>query len=182
MRNVKIAEKKLKRVAAKVGDSPVRLSVLCRYLNEEFKSLSVRFRSEAGTYFSVHGYFSPDHMNDPDDKRYNVVMIYDRADPKLVPARYIWDSILGVLVHEFRHGYQEQKRGFAASPSFKNTNTNLAYLSDYDEIDAYAFEAAYAIKNKMPHTWIKRKYKAIAISSPKVYNKFLKKLYLFTHK
>lgn len=193
MRNVTIAKNKLRKVAARLGDGPILLRVLCRHLNKEFKSMSVRFRSEAADYFSISGYFSPFHYLDPEEGlKYNVLIHYDNKDSKLVPTRFIWNEILLVLVHELRHGYQDKSRGmvllpFERRPKFKHRYKSVAatvdYLSDYDEIDAHAFEAAYAVTHGIPADWIHKKYKRVLGKyAPTLYQRFLKKLYLFSHK
>jgi hypothetical protein len=193
MRNVKIARKKLDRVAAQIGDREVKFSVLCRYLNKEFESLSVRFKSKAEEYYSfcVSGFFNSYSTVEFDEKRYNVNITYNKTTPYVNPNKILGEILL-VLVHEFRHGHQDSRRGLKLlpadkAPKFKHFNKklqeNVLYLSDYDELDAYAYEAAYAAKLNRDNSWIVNRYKKVlGKHAPKLYFRFLKKLYLFTNK
>ena len=57
----------------------------------------------------------------------------------------------------------------------------VRYLSDYDEIDAYAYEAAVALKmDEKTHTI--KQYDDIKEYAPDAWKRFHKKVYLFTHK
>jgi hypothetical protein len=193
MRNVRIAEKKLAKVAVKIGNDPIKFSTLCRHLNKEFKTLKVKFKSKGEDYYSycVTGFFNCYSNLEFNESRYNVDIAYDKAKPTVKP-KIVLEQILLVLVHELRHGYQDNKRKkkilpFERYPKFKHFNKklqeNVHYLGDYDELDAYAFEAAFAFKRGMDFDWIMSRYKkTLGKHAPALYQRFLKKFYLNCHK
>ena len=198
MRNLKIAESKLNRVAALIGSDPVPFSTICYYLNKEFKSLSVKFRSKGHTDYSISGHFNPYRERDEGDLRYNILITYDKRktnkNSTFIADNQFWKEIMLVMVHEFRHGYQNQQCkhniGIKSNSKFKNLSKfvreEINYLTDPNELDAYAFESAYAMKNNISNChnyWTVERYRVfVGKYDPKLYNKFLKKVYLFSHK
>ncbi len=203
MRNIKVAENKLNKVIKGIGNRDVKLPILIRYLNKEFQSLSVKFKSCKGEFFSISGYYSGNNKNS-NDSRYNVEITYEINDNIIIKTRLkdLIDQLLIVLIHEFRHGYQDRKRKFR----FKNNNAlfwrvqklskkfgidfnmmEYYYLIDYDEVDAYAYELAYVLRSSKSETidnsFIVSRYKKIvATFNQKAYNRFLKKVYLNMNK
>jgi hypothetical protein len=192
MRNVKIARKKLDQVIAQIGDRHIRMPILCRYLNKAFKSLKVRFTSKQGDDYSMSGNYAGDHR-DPDEGRYNVLLTYNKNEktfkPNLIFEDNFYDDIFAVVVHEMRHGYQYRKRGglrfekqFKAN-KFNEVSDEVMYLSDSDELDAYAYEVATAQKYGHRASWVIERYKRyFKETNPKIYNRFLNKVYKYAHK
>lgn len=193
MRNIRIAEKKLNKVATFIGDNPVRLSTICYHLNKEFKSLSVKFRSKLHNHYSISGHFNPYRFRDEGDMRYNVLITYEEKQ-KIVADKQFWEELMLILVHEFRHGYQNRKCpqniGLKYSAKFnhlsKFVRAEVSYLTEPNELDAYAYETAYAIDKNMANWhnhWTIERYRVFVDTyAPKLYKKFLKKVYLFSHK
>jgi hypothetical protein len=192
MYTVQIAEKKINRLIEEIGDRKMTIPTLCRYLNKTFRSMSVRFTSKLDDYFAITGMFGG-NLKVEDELRYNIHVHYDRKKEKIFPADSLLEAIFIVMVHEFRHGYQDTRRRKRILPiqrtlkfkhSVKTVQDSVNYLSDYDEIDAYAFEVAHAIKNgHKGYFWITQQYKkTLGKHAPELYKKFLKKVYLFSHK
>jgi hypothetical protein len=193
MRNVTSAVKRLDRVIAKVGDNEIKIPVFVRLLNKEFETLSVKFRSKQHEYYSISGYYSG-KIKDEDDSRYNIFITYEKTDNTLYPIG-IRSDLLAVIIHELRHGYQDNKRhnrlkyGGAsfdrmvkASDAIQNDKQEeFNYLANMDEMDAYAYEVAYSKKQGERSSWIINRYKnVVAEQDPKLYNRFLTKVYKFT--
>lgn len=186
------AEKKLDQLIEKIGDKKMTIPTICRYLNKTFRPMSVRFTSKLDNHFAITGLFGGNFKVE-DELRYNIHISYDRKKEKIFPADWLINEVFVVMVHEFRHGHQETKRKKKILPiqrslkfkhSMKNIQDSVNYLSDYDEIDAYAYEVAYSIKHGQKRNfWITQQYKkTLGKYAPKLYKRFLKKVYLFTHK
>ena len=177
----------MQRVSDKIGTRPIRISTLCYHLNREFKSLSVRFRSKSGEFFSISGYFSP-YKDYDKEGRYNVLISYEKEYPTITLDKEFCDELLLIMAHEFRHGQQFKRRDphYTSDSKFKHENIDVQeevrYLSEPCELDSYAFEAAYALKLGA-NNWTHERYKMfLGKYAPKLYNKFMKKVYLFSHK
>jgi hypothetical protein len=193
MRNITVAKNKLKKISHKLSDKKLSVVSLCRYLNKEFRNLSVKFRPKKGDFFSIAGEFAGDVRYD-NELRYNVDITWDKNQKYFIPTKDFYHQLLLTMIHEFRHGYQERRRNnkeimpWFRHPKFQHPKKDIVeevnYLSDYDELDAHAYEAAYELKHrKSKRSWVVNRYrKNLAIHNPKLFNKFLKKVYLFSHK
>ena len=193
MRTHKIIRNKLNRVRHKLK-FPVDASVLSRTLNEEFRAMKVRFKISSSWHYSLEGYYTA-YRETIDEPIYTVNISFDpfEYDDHIVEGRFLnntgfFNEIYYTLVHEFRHGYQSRKRNYKyLKPSKRYLHGSFHYYSCYDELDAYAYEAADAIKTEPSESfmktlkvnWIVRRYKQICKKeAPKVYNKLLKKIYV----
>jgi hypothetical protein len=192
MRNFRLAKKKLDAIAKKIGFRKVHYLVLSRMLNKEFESMSVRFKFWTDIYMPWKknyvvfsgGYNQP---SDGTEYRYTIEMCRDPNDPYIKPRKAFFNEAYLVLVHELRHGYQYRTRRFkksrAKDSSFKHFNRSVQdrvrYLSDYDEVDAYATEHAEALKINAP---IDNRYDLLKTYAPKVWQRYQKKVYLLSHK
>jgi len=180
MRNVTVAKKKLDAVIDRIGDREIRIPIFCRMLNKEFQSLSVKFKSKQMEFYSLSGHYGGDVKYD-DEGRYNVFITYAK-DEIMIHPRECKDDIFSVMVHEFRHGYQHSKR---PKKIFKKYYRDIVgdetfnYLSDYDELDAYAYETAFTRPSW--NDWITHRYRdVVGKVDPKIYHRFLTKVYKFT--
>lgn len=194
MRNITLAKKRMSLVAKRIGNKRLSMSSICKHLNAEFNSMSVKFECKKGDFFSVSGHYSGSRWDGDDDLMYNILIIYDQKTYKITKDFY--EEIFIVLVHEFRHGYQNRKRRHKIIDKKskyvdKRYPLYFNYLTDYDELDAHAYEVAYVFRNYIQDTsnrhitasWIINRYrKTVAKYNQKLYNKFLKKVYLFAHK
>ncbi len=194
MRNITLAKGRMKKVSERIGNKRLSMPTICRYLNDEFNTMSVKFRSKKGDFFSVSGHYSGSRWDGDDDLMYNILIIYDQKTYKISTEFY--QEIFIALVHEFRHGYQFRKRrnrdvNKKARYTDKRYPLSFSYLADYDELDAHAYEVAYVFRNYIQDTsnrhitasWIINRYrKIVAKHNQKLYNKFLKKVYVFAHK
>jgi len=192
MRNTRIAKKKLDAIAKKIGYRKIHYLVLSRMLNKEFKSLKTNFRFQRavarGSFFTAAGSYSPPNTSDS-PHRYTVYICRDGRIKYVKPRKAFFRDVYFVLAHEYGHGYQHRTRKFRnryeKKQSFRHKNKKtqemVRYLSDYDEIDAYAFEAAEAAKMG-ESTYTVRQYDEIKEYAPKAWKRFHKKVYLFTHK
>jgi hypothetical protein len=196
MRTHKIIRNKLNSVRRKLK-FPVDAAVLSRVLNEEFKAMKVRFRITCGWYYSVEGYYNA-YRESTDEPIYAIDVSFDlfECDDHIIEGKFLnndkfFDEIYYTLVHEFRHGYQNRRRNHKYLKPSKRYYNPLAtgtfhYYSFYDELDAYAYEAADAIvvtpksfMKALKSNWIVRRYRQICKKdAPKVYNKLLKKIYV----
>lgn len=183
MRNIDIALKKIVKIIDKIGDKPIRYSILSRMLNQEFKSMSVRFRCKKSNRCSLSGYYAGD-IQEENERRYNVLMNYDND---IIPVNYLLNhliEILYVMIHEFRHGYQYSRRPKKERYCrYKNDDDQFEYLSDQDELDAYAYGAAYQemLEGKGGADWIINRYRdVVSPRDPKLYHRFLSKVYKFS--
>jgi hypothetical protein len=195
MRNIKSAKKRLERVIDKIGYEKISMVSFCRLMNREFKPMSIRFHSKKSDYYSVSGNYMGNCDRD-EELRYKIDITWDRSEHKFKPTRSFYMDIFMVLVHEFRHSYQDRKRNITLeswhrTPKFNHPKKKVVeevnYLSDYDELDAYAYEVAFVFnmgtRKTIMSSWIVNRYrKALGKHAPKLYNKFLKKVYLYTHK
>lgn len=203
MYKVLVAHNKLQKISTKIGKKKISWATLVRYLNKEFKSQSVKFRSEQSEDPSIEGFYNPLYYTEDNELRYSIIIRYEKHMPKTRPRTDFYIDLLSALTHEFRHGYQDNKRNKMVylkklfSPGvphfhhrYKSVVMKVQYYGDYDELDAYAFEAAQAIKlqglnlrNVGNKSWVLSRYrKILGKYAPKLYNRFLKKLYLFLHK
>jgi hypothetical protein len=201
MRNLEIARKKLEKIQKRFGKDAVYARTFTRALNEEFKSLSVRFssRQEKGIppkRIIYSGYFNGLCKDQFDDKLYNVDIRTDMGGDWLLPHQCkMYREILCILAHEFRHGYQHRARkrrvNICKTRKIKHFNkyiqNEVNYLLDYDEIDAYAYAVAYELHIKrqplrhgLTKCWINRTLYSKYIKKyapPRYYKKFLRKVY-----
>jgi hypothetical protein len=194
MRNITLAKNKMERVARKIGNRRLSMPSICRHLNNEFNSMSVKFRNKKGDFFSVSGHYSGSRWDGDDDLMYNILIIYDQKTYKV--SKDFYQEIFIALIHEFRHGYQHRKRRHKninkkAKYMDKRYPIAFSYLTDYDEIDAHAYEVAHVFRNYIQDTsnrhitasWVINRYrKIVAKYDEKLYNRFLKKVYIFAHK
>jgi hypothetical protein len=154
MRNLKIAQKKLDKIAAEIGNGKIRSRTLIRKLNKEFKSLKVRFstRHDPKMYKSItcEGLYNG-RVKDQYDAIYSIIIIKDTKEVWIKPRRHaFFMEMYLILAHEFRHGYQDRRRKYRVNIREKATfhhfnkyvRDDVRYLIDYDEVDAYAFETA----------------------------------------
>jgi len=185
---VPLVHKKLLNVVNKIGKREVPYYIFVRYLNKEFRFLSVKFRSMPdriynSNFINVTGYYSGNEK-DEGERRYNIQISYPVNAKKLIPieSHDLMRSLFCCILHEIKHGQQDQKRKYKKRPYIANHRNDMEdYFSDYDELDAYAFEVgkSYSIR-KLDNSWVCNTYREIfAETNPKIYNKFLKKVYLY---
>ena len=177
MRTLKIVRNKLERIKQNLS-VPVTPEALSRALNKEFKSMKIRFKIEGLWQYYIEGeYNSCRHSTD--EPLYNIMIWYDIGDEFHRQIKNIFfEEIFYVIIHELRHGYQARQRNhkYLKPPKMR---TNKEYFSFYDEVDAYAFEAAVAIKDiENTGHWIIERYRNLfPKDNPKVYNRLMKKIY-----
>jgi len=176
-RNVKVARKKLDILVDTLQEREITIPSLCRYLNNTFNSMSIRFTSKLDDFFSISGFFAGSVKLD-NELRYNIHIDYDEKGFKINPKELLIDEIFPVIVHEFRHGYQERQRGKKQlKHQHRSASDDFSYLSDKDEIDANAFEAANCPNSS---NWLFSRYKEIFSKDyPEYYHRFLKKAYTY---
>lgn len=201
MRNEDKAKKKLKAVADKVRGRSIKFSSLSSILNKEFKDMPVKFifrgiKTPDKNWFALGGEYSCDaERTDKSDPKYTVTLEYWNGHPNIdsLPEKefnLIFNDLYYILCHEFRHGYQERKRNHKnIRTRFRNitvTNRMSHYYASYDELDAYAYETALYMKETgsgITTSWVWKKYKELFCNCDKVtYNRFMKKVYLLSHK
>lgn len=199
--NLERARKKLDRVAEKVGNRKISSRTFVRMLNREFRSMRVKFftkpLSKFGKYITVEGYYNG--ADREDGWVYTLYIIKDPKEKTIKPRRHgLFRELLLVLAHEFRHAYQRKRRKgrttLRENPKFTHFNKyvrrDVRYLIEYDELDAYAFEAAEELRllkltiadlklSSVYRTMYGTKVKKYA---PKHYKKWVRKVYQHLNK
>ena len=196
MSHLTLAKKKLDKVAKEIGYRKVTHSVLSRLLNREFKTMRVKFSflssaTGLGEYVTLSGWYNGGC--DDDGYLYEIEITKDNSQKYIKPrAHGFFRELYLVLVHELRHGYQARSRKYKKVrdrysrriPKMVDVDTKkmLRYYSSKDEIDAYAFETAEAIKAGMKDYWMFKKYREVGQYLPDMNKRFLKKVYLLSNK
>ncbi len=182
-RQIRIAEKKLAIVAAEFGNKSADVRVLSRRLNREFKSMKVRFKTKQVNEFfgyAIDGEFNRYTDMEYGEGRYNLTFYYDPKHPIIGVKSALTDIIL-ILVHEFRHSWQDRNRTYHTHelvPPFNYSNKHVQkqvrYYGCPSELDAHAYDAAYARHHGLDWKWaIKRYKKYLGKHLPHLYRKFL---------
>jgi len=191
MRNLKIAYNKLEKLKQEASkwDHDIRPCEVSRRFNREFESLSVRFQFDGiDTYLSA-GEYDPDR-EDSTDPKYRVFLGFNKEHRIWfwVNTDELYDEIFLILAHEFRHGYQHRicgyKVGWYKHDYAAKTQSLYDYYTHPNELDAYAYETAMAIRLQQIRPdvhervkWIVDAYKKHVLSqSSKMYNKFLRRM------
>lgn len=196
MNHFDLAKKKLDKIAKQIGYRKLQYNVLSRILNKEFKSMRVKFSflsstTGLGEFVIMNGWYNG--CSDDDGYRYEIEITKDNNQKYIKPRKHgFFEELYFVLMHELRHGYQDRSRKYKAIHDHcsariprdldADTARTLQYHSMNDEIDAYAFETAEAIRMGKKDYWIIDRYRKIGTHLPDVYNRFLKKVYLFSNK
>ena len=125
-----------------------------------------------------------------DESKFNVLINYTKG-AEVNSLHLLWEELILVMVHEFRHGYQYNQSRIPMMParrqSFQHSDQSIVnlvnYFSDTNEIDAHAFEAAYAKNSGIAYDWIIDRHRIVLGEyDVKSYNRFLKKFYAFSNK
>ena len=190
MRNERLAKKKLDAIAKRIGKRRIHYKAFSRMLNIEFRSLKTRFyfkrAKDFGQAIAYSGYFNPPPIDE--DGKYHVHVEYGKdVDDRINPRKSVYDYIYQVLVHEYRHGYQWRARKFrirrppdaSFTYSNKSIQKEVRHMMDYDEVDAHASDTAVLLQMGRKRN---DRYELLKKHAPKVWKKFHKKVYLFSHK
>lgn len=108
-------------------------------------------------HFYIIAYYDPDDDFN-DEPAIEVVVYHNFEKTAAFQKNQITDFLVQVydaVVHELRHQHQSRKRGFETY-SNHDTEPYSKYLSDPDEIDAYAFSIAIELLRSMPMIRAKR--------------------------
>lgn len=158
MRNLDRAKKKIDKIIAEIGSGKIYSRTLVGKLNKEFKSLKVIFRMKddkklkLGKHVVCSGFYNG---NMDSEYLYEINISKDPEHKWIKPRRHgFFEEVLLILAHEFRHAYQNRRRNYkrclSKNPTFKHFNKHVqkdvSYFIEYDELDAYAFETAEAIR------------------------------------
>jgi len=190
MKNLLVAKKKLEKIRKEVlsWNPDIKAALVSRRFNKEFKTLSVKFRFEKMNNYFAAGEYDP-YRESTKEPKYLIYLGYDKRFSIWfwLNTDMFYEEVYLILSHEFRHGYQHRKRKYKVLFHNKRISTLFDYYTNKDELDAYAFEVAKAFemykKKKMLfcNYWVIDAYKKVVKPiSPKMYNRFLKKVYLLS--
>lgn len=172
--------------------------VLCRTLNREFKSLSVRFsfRKSTGKNMPMHGYQWHIEGNynqripgvELDELLYEIRIVRLKNHKYFTVNKWFWQELYLVLAHEFKHAqqYAKRKNRMIFTTERKDLNPKAdKYLCNYDEIDAHAYETAIEWKLKggplMTLATVRKYYKKCRRWAMPEWRRFIKKVYKYSH-
>jgi len=204
MKIMKDVHKRQKQIADLIDNwvGEKRIAPLICKLNKLFKKDKVVFSSSrydekyyADYPIMVSGLYQSRFMGIPDCIYIHLSLPSDKLSVTMTPkgAKNLSVNVTKVLFHELRHRQQNIKRKYQIAPTpYKvkdiERDYQMMYLGSTDEIDAYAFETKFdnVALNKLrkAHTIGWRNSEAIFMyrknfrdQDPKVWKKFLKKVY-----
>jgi len=142
----------------KLISKKIKISKLIKLLNSELSNENVLFLSEKSDYLgindlSVYGSYAQDIDDESDgDEQSILIYILHKGDSVIMMdsnISYIKIEIPKVINHESIHMQQARKRWFEYQKVYYSKNHPKAYLSNDDEIEAYANDIAEDILSEM---------------------------------
>lgn len=198
MHNLRRVKKILETLRTRWGKrAQLDYRVLCRTLNKKFKSLHIVFRFRARPYTNefkdnatwfIEGFYNRRVPGfEIDDPLYEIKIVRRSNIKMFTVNKWFWDELYLVIAHELRHGYQYRRRN--GKMIFRTERTDLnpkadKYLCNFDEIDAYAFEAAIEWRMKggniMKLSPVKKYYMKCRRKAMPEWRRFIKKVYKYS--
>jgi hypothetical protein len=178
---------KLDRIWDTISEDGISTRSLSKKLNLELRKhrIDVKFEKTFGyTCATICAEFDPEpYTGDPSIL---IRVLYESEHMDVLNVEDVIQDMYYVIAHESRHKYQLKHRSKKIKfrgMSIISSKEFYDYITEPDEVDAYAFETAALVIDtgisitETPMANIYREY-----SNKKTYNRFLKKVYLFSHK
>lgn len=195
-------ESRLNKVAPSFAGEK-HIPTLVKQLNKAFARTLVQFTSERyiEKYYKDHsvlvsGQYNPRIMG-MIPERVLVILSFPANSKKAIitprGAKFLFQRIVRIIHHEYRHKHQNKGRGYCATKQYKpkagsKDEVRLRYYGNPDEIDAHAYETQSdrvdinRLRQAHKVGWIESEAmfmyrKHFRKTDPKVWKRFLKKVY-----